>query len=165
MPGRAIGAPQGTEGCLMAERCDFTDLIATECGHCTGAEARAAQERAGDYCGNLPEQVNVEAWERGLKGRCLPFLHKETGHEDPPTPRELQRRQFGKERRIPSIAAEVHWDAGVRDDGELVMRPPGHPRFSSRTSSVEVTWLRDIHGEPLDVPPLIDDLTVAGGIL
>jgi hypothetical protein len=30
----------------MAERCDFSDLLADQCAHCTGAEKRLAQEAA-----------------------------------------------------------------------------------------------------------------------
>lgn len=62
----------------------------------------------------------------------------------------------------PVIGATVLWDADFSESGELVPRPDWAVRS---TWAPDARWLSDEHGMPVDVPPLIEHLSVAGGLL
>lgn len=76
--------------------------------------------------------------------------------------REAQRRQFAEDARGPTIGCQVTWDAVALEDGSL-RELPGHLRRSAWVP--DARWLATVDGEPLEVPPLVERVQVAGGWL
>jgi len=75
---------------------------------------------------------------------------------------EAQRRQFGEDARMPGVpGCEVRWDAVVTDGG-VVMLPPERWRESW---VADARWLATVTGKPLEVPPLIERVSLAGAWL
>jgi hypothetical protein len=114
----------------------------------------------GDRCGYLPQVVSADAWRASWAGHCQPFLRAGGDSEDV-APRELQQRQFAADREPPVIGCEVQWDAVIRD-GALVPLPGCQVR---RNWVADARWLTLLDGTPLEVPPLIEAVAVAGDVL
>lgn len=76
--------------------------------------------------------------------------------------RDEQRAQFAADARMPeAVGCQVRWDAVVTDGGP-VMLPVDRWRDGWVTDS---RWLATGDGEPLEVPPLIERVPAAGGVL